>query len=103
MWQLNKIEIAVFSSILKIEKKTNTFFPVVRQSYKPILALILEFEQYFKISPVKSSARKLNKIELAVFSSILKIENKLIPFSSYKTSYKPILALILEFEFFLQI
>ena len=34
----------------------------------------LEFEQFFKISLVKSSARKLNEIEIAVFSSILKIE-----------------------------
>ena len=73
---------------------------VKNYSSEQILALRLEFEQFFKIPPVKSSARKLNEIEIAVFFTILKIENKLIPFSSYKTSYKLILALILEFEKF---
>ena len=63
----------------------------------------MEFEQYFKISPVKSSARKLNKIEIAVFLSILKIEKTTTFFPVVRQSYKPILALILEFKQFLKI
>ena len=64
------------------------------------MALKLEFEQFLKISPVKSSARKLNKIEIAVFLSILKIEKTKTFFPIVRQSYKPILVLIFEFEQF---
>ena len=63
-WKLNRIEVAIFLSILKIKKNT-TFF--VGNYSEQILVFKLKIEQFFKILPVKSSAQKLNEIEIALF------------------------------------